>query len=140
MCSRERAYTRVANAEGETVTEVFDFLSEYAHPNFWGLLDLYSETDNESGDARFLDRPFGTGERHWPRAVLGATLGLYFTVDAVEQYEASLVSFVTLCEAKIHDDGNATQLPHPRPCSAQRARAADFGRCPLPWTITRPTR
>ncbi|NQT84228.1 hypothetical protein HQ563_14465 [bacterium] len=92
----------------------YDTLSEFAHPNYFGMHAAYGRVDDSAQEIRYVDRPFGKDVKLLAMAIDAIAAGLLMTVSAVEKYEKDLLPFTRLCEEAIHDGGTwPSDVPYP---------------------------
>ncbi len=80
-------------------------LSEFAHPNYSGMMGAYVTIDTEQNRADFPDSLDSTRIGASKYALLGASAGLGILVTTVERLERVLPDFTSLCEELIHGRG-----------------------------------
>lgn len=86
----------------------YDALSEFAHPNFLGMIATYRPIDPDDRSARrsrYDDRPFSTKAELLlvPLNALGA--GLTINLTAIDTFEKNLGLFTRICEEDMHVRG-----------------------------------
>lgn len=92
---------------------MYDLLSEYAHPNYDGMIGVYQVVIERS--SKFIDHPASEQRADLSTAVGMTGFGLLLTERAVAQYQALLPDFVRLCEEYIHERGVwPPDVPYPR--------------------------
>jgi len=92
---------------------MYDLLSEYAHPNYDGMLGVYHRVVGKI--PTFIDHPASQQPEELNTAVGMAGFALILTDLAVSRYQAILSGFVTLCEEHIHKRGTwPASVSYPR--------------------------
>lgn len=106
---------RLTKAQFPHLREFYDRLSEFAHPNFAGMLAAYWTFTERDHESRFVDSPFHEIAVGLDFPLNAVAVGLRVTVQGVESYEKDLVTFTRLCEEEIHDSGTwPDDTPYPR--------------------------
>ena len=97
---------RLDKTTHEGLREMYDALSEYAHPNYAGLLESYTEPHPDSGSTEFLRDPLTANALllEVPFSLVAA--GLSMSIIAVEQLRARCEELAALCEEALHDEGD----------------------------------
>ncbi len=89
-------------------------LSEFAHPNYSGMMGAYVTVNVEDGLAEFLQDPDATRVGVGKYALLGAAAGLGILIAAAERVERVRYDFTGLCEEMIHHEGTwPASIPYP---------------------------
>jgi len=92
---------------------MYDLLSEYAHPNYSGMMGVYQRLI--SGVPTFVSHPAPQHSDVLKTAVGMAGFGLLLTERALVQYQEVLPEFIRLCEENIHEGGTwPAEIPYPR--------------------------
>jgi len=88
------------------VQELYEHLSEFAHPNSAGMLGTFSHLDDNPNEFRFID-PWSDSSRTdalvYP--VAGVGIGLTLTAKSNEILELRLEDFVRVTEQDLHNRG-----------------------------------
>jgi hypothetical protein len=95
--------------------EMYDLLSEYAHPNYDSMIGVYQRVIRQTEGAKFIDHPAPQFPEALNTAVGMAGFALHLTERAVARYQAILSKFVSLCEEAIQKGGTwPAEMPYPR--------------------------
>lgn len=88
-------------------------LSEFAHPNYSGMMGLYFVRKDE-GEAEFLDNPAAAHPDLSKYSLLAASAGLQIIMDAADRFRRYLDGFTRLCEENIFNQGTwPSYVPYP---------------------------
>jgi len=88
----------------------YDHLSEYAHPNFPGLLGLYSEHDPTVFAVSYTGRPMESHRDDLVHPLMGATVGIGVLTIAVTRFDAMRSEVVGFCETSLGADDDDPPL------------------------------
>lgn len=80
----------------------YDALSEFAHPNYAGMLEIYQRSDNRR--QRFI-HPWKDNRGRLPLLMASVLESLTIINFALEKFKDRLPDFVRLCEEEIYQSG-----------------------------------
>ena len=105
---------RLSKGDVPRLRDTYNELSEYAHPNYAGLLEAYTTSDPLNRQVIFDDTPFELLPELVGAALHSLGVGLGLTVLAMENYESRMTDFAVLCERGLFEDGTWPEsLPYP---------------------------
>jgi hypothetical protein len=82
----------------------YDALSEFAHPNYAGMLDIYQRLDNRRKRTVFI-HPWKDNQGRLPLLMASVLESLTIINFALEKFKEHLPDFVRLCEEEIYGSG-----------------------------------
>lgn len=92
---------------------MYELLSEYAHPNYKGMMGVYQGI--KGGASVFIDHPADAHRDEMKTAVGMVGFGLLLIERGEAQYRGVLPAFIRLCEEQIHKGGTwPADVPFPR--------------------------
>ena len=94
--------------------ELYEMLSEHAHPNYHGMIATYTEIGKPAGVTTFVDRRPGRLEAATLAALGAVCNGLDILESAFVTYEKFIDAFVLLAEKRNYEAGEwPKDLPYP---------------------------
>lgn len=82
----------------------YDGLSEFAHPNYAGMLDMYNRPDNQGQRAIFID-PWKDNLDRLPMLLARVLMSLTIINFVLQNCKGRLPDFIRLCEEEIYRGG-----------------------------------
>lgn len=108
------AVQRVSRHFGDVPWKLYEVLSEYAHPNYHGMLATYTERGKDQGVTTFVDRRPGRLEASTSAALSALANGLDILELAFTTYDGLIDDLVLLAEKRNHEAGKwPKDLPYP---------------------------
>lgn len=90
----------------------YDGLSEFAHPNYAGMLDIYQRPNNRRQRTVFINS-WKENLGRVPLLMAGVLESLTIINFALEQFKDRFPDFVQLCEEEIYRSGTwPTEIPY----------------------------
>lgn len=94
---------------------LYDALSEYAHPNYHGMLAVYAEFNEGTYENHYIDRPFNQESRILEIPLKAFAAGMQQTTESIDLLNENLTVLIKLCEEVIYDKGTwPKNIPYPR--------------------------
>jgi hypothetical protein len=89
---------------------LYELLSEVAHPNYMGMMELYHKLHPEDHVAEFFDRPTERDITAIQIPLDNADGSLSLLVKGIESYEANLTPYACLCVKGIPPDATDAEI------------------------------
>lgn len=91
----------------------YDGLSEFAHPNYAGMLGMYNRPDNQGQRAIFID-PWKDNLGPLPMLMARVLMSLTIINFVLQNFKVRLPDFIRLCEEEIYRGGTwPPEIPYP---------------------------
>lgn len=96
----------------EQARKRYDGLSEFAHPNYVGMSDMYNRPDKQRQRVIFI-HPWKDNLGPLPMLMAGVLESLTIINFALQKFEERLPDFIRLCEEEIYQSGTwPTEIPY----------------------------
>lgn len=106
---------RLQKSKAPELRNWYDALSEYAHPNYHGMLAVYAEINEGTYESYYIDRPFNQESGILDIPLKAFAAGMEQSTESIDLLNENLAVFVKLCEEVIHDRGTwPKSIPYPR--------------------------
>ncbi len=106
---------RLKKTKAPELRNWYDALSEYAHPNFHGMLAVYAKFNEGTYENHYIDRPFNQESEILDIPLKAFAAGMQQTTESIDLLNENLTVFIKLCEEVIYDRGTwPKNIPYPR--------------------------